>query len=324
MRIVFDGSGTGYGNNGGTLTNFKSAEALAEQGHEVYLLGGTNNFTWFGLKHARYTSLRPSGADITIATGWKSTDYTMKYGSGLRIWWVRGWETWSAPENIWLRKLEKFPNIVANSIGLANRIEYATGRKVGVVYPGVDKHEMYPDRKSRDWKGIGMLYSPSKKSKNMKMTKLILNTLHERGYKTFMFGNHDKPNGYKCKYKERPSINEKRKLYNLCDVWIAVSESEGMHLPPTEAGMCGCVLVCTGAPYGGTSDYAIDGETAVVLDGNGHCNDYMEYIIATERILNDDVLRTKLAYNLHNKLKRGIGSREKNMRRFVQLMEGMR
>ena len=59
MRIVIDGSVSGFDNNGGTLTNFKSAEALASLGHDVYCLANKNKFTWFRLKRANYVTQRP-------------------------------------------------------------------------------------------------------------------------------------------------------------------------------------------------------------------------------------------------------------------------
>lgn len=325
MKIVFDGSATGFGPTGGTLSVFKSAETLARLGHKVRCLAETNNFTWVKLKHAKYTKIRSRSADVTIATGWMSVPHVLKSNSRVKIWWVRGWETWTAPKSKWIKLLKKFPNIVANSIGLASRIRKATGRDVPVIYPGVDNDDFYPvaEYRARDWRGVGALYNPSKVTKGMSLTKRILNRLNEMGYKTFMFGTKTPSTGYNCKFRKQPTIKQKRKLYNMCDVWIATSTSEGLHIPPIEAGMCGSVLVCTGAPYGGTLDYATHDKTAIVLGEKEHCNDYEEYVKAAELLLEDDDLRWDLSLKLQRKLKKRIGSRKRNMEAFVKHMKGL-
>ena len=52
MKIVFNGIGCGFGNNGGTQTNFRTANQFAELGHEVEIWShGRNEFTWFGLNN---------------------------------------------------------------------------------------------------------------------------------------------------------------------------------------------------------------------------------------------------------------------------------
>ena len=53
-----------------------------------------------------------------------------------------------------------------------------------------------------------------------------------------------------------------RKLYNTATVFVAASRTEGMALPPAEALLCGCALVCT--DIGGFKMYAIDNETALM------------------------------------------------------------
>lgn len=52
-------------------------------------------------------------------------------------------------------------------------------------------------------------------------------------------------------------------LYNDNAVFFSPSLGEGWALPPAEAMACGCAVVCT--DIGGHRDYAIDGETALLV-----------------------------------------------------------
>ena len=50
MKILFNLFGVGCGNNGGTLTLFKSANTLSKLGHDVKIIdSGKNQNTWFKL-----------------------------------------------------------------------------------------------------------------------------------------------------------------------------------------------------------------------------------------------------------------------------------
>jgi glycosyltransferase involved in cell wall biosynthesis len=52
-------------------------------------------------------------------------------------------------------------------------------------------------------------------------------------------------------------------LYNEASVFFSPSLIEGWALPPAEAMACGCAVVCTN--IGGHADYAIDGQTALLV-----------------------------------------------------------
>jgi glycosyltransferase involved in cell wall biosynthesis len=78
-------------------------------------------------------------------------------------------------------------------------------------------------------------------------------------------------------------------IYNGSAVFLAPSVVEGFGKPPIEAMACGCALVTT--DNGGSADYAIDGETALVCppkDGRALAD-------AIASLLRDDELRRSIA-----------------------------
>lgn len=323
MIIVIDGSSTGFSNNGGTLTNFRSADTLAALGHEVYCLAETNNFNWFKLKKARFVTTRPPKADVTIATGWRSAINVMKEGKGKRLWWVRGWEIWSCAPAKWESLLKEFPNIIVNSNGLKKRVNIKTGRDCKVIFPGVDNDLFYPEPliNSAYPFTVGALYNKSKATKQMALTKSIIKRLHKKSIKTRLIGASAPKNIPWSKYIVNPTLEKKRRFFNKCSVWLSVSISEGMHMPPIEAGLCGCALVCTAALYGGTSDYAINGDTAIVLGGDAHCKNPNKYVKVIEMLKENHELTKSLGNNLRNTLLNKIGNREENMKKLIKIME---
>lgn len=64
-------------------------------------------------------------------------------------------------------------------------------------------------------------------------------------------------------YHENPTREELVQIYNSLAVFMHTSETEGWGLTGAEALACGCALVA--ADSGGVRDYAIDGETALLV-----------------------------------------------------------
>jgi glycosyltransferase involved in cell wall biosynthesis len=90
-------------------------------------------------------------------------------------------------------------------------------------------------------------------------------------------------------YTRLPDRATLRSLYNSCSVFVQASREEGWGLPPNEAMACGCALVTY--DNGGSREYAVDGETARVVEENGS-----EHLAAAMgEILCDRELRLGLA-----------------------------
>ena len=73
-------------------------------------------------------------------------------------------------------------------------------------------------------------------------------------------------------------------IYNRSSLYLQPSRQEGFGLCAIEAMACGCALVTTA--NGGSDDYAVDGETALVCG-----NESDEMVDAMYRLVHDDALR---------------------------------
>src|SRR5262249_7951880 len=80
-------------------------------------------------------------------------------------------------------------------------------------------------------------------------------------------------------------------IYNQCRVFVQPSMYEGFGLTAVEAMACGCALVSTN--NGGSRDYAIAGETALLAD----TGDVDGLAAGVERLLRDDGERRRIATN---------------------------
>ena len=80
-------------------------------------------------------------------------------------------------------------------------------------------------------------------------------------------------------------------IYSECRVFVQPSMYEGFGLTAVEAMACGCALVST--DNGGSRDYAIAGQTALLADPG----DVAGLAEGVDRLLRDDGERTRLATN---------------------------
>ena len=78
-------------------------------------------------------------------------------------------------------------------------------------------------------------------------------------------------------------------IYNRSRIFLCASRYEGFGFPSIEAMACGAALVTTS--NGGSDDYAIHGETALVCEPD----DITAMADSVERLLHDDQLRIRLA-----------------------------
>jgi glycosyltransferase involved in cell wall biosynthesis len=95
-------------------------------------------------------------------------------------------------------------------------------------------------------------------------------------------------------YVENPSRARLVELYNSVAIFLHSSLSEGWSLPPAEAAACGCALAAFDS--GGVRDYAVDGETAMLVPA-GDSAGLAERVI---ELLADHTLRRRLAVAAHD------------------------
>ena len=85
-------------------------------------------------------------------------------------------------------------------------------------------------------------------------------------------------------------IGSRREVYNQSRVFLQPSRHEGFGYTAVEAMACGCALVTT--DNGGSQDYAVPGETALVAPQG----DVPALVGALDTLLRDDAARTRMAH----------------------------
>ena len=168
MRIIFDLRNVGLGNNGGSSTIVNSANTLHRLGQQVYIIDSfPNKHTWTKLEAnhilAKQNVDQIPDADFIIATGYKSVSPTIKAPSrcGIKMHWIRGWETWQMPEDEIVKRVLQAKTIkLVNGIGLQNKLKQYKCKSY-IVRPGYDIENYKPlgYRENRDEVILGGLYN---------------------------------------------------------------------------------------------------------------------------------------------------------------------
>lgn len=308
MKIIFSALGSGFANNGGSKTILSCANVLSDLGHEVIIATKMFNFTWFKVK-AKVVKEFPKNADVIIATAVSTVrPVALVETRARKFWYIRGWETWNKSCSM-EKEVRRIP-IIVNSEWLGDKVCECTGKRPPIVYPGIDDHFYSSGRAVSGEVSVGGLYC-SRGLKRFKLwAKVVKRVMEERRTRVRLFGDEERPAlPFDFEYVRRPGPVAHREFYNSCDIWLFTSENEGLHIPPMEAGACGCALV--GSDIGGVRDYAVHGETALLGE------DYVGNVV---RLVDDMGLRGRLSGNLVRLLRDKIGGRRRNMERLVSLI----
>lgn len=344
MKIAFNLISCGLGNNGGSLTIIKSANALVDLGHEVYIVDSmSNQCTWEKLK-AEYINVNTditaihSQVDVVVCTGFKTLKAIRSFWpkmSGNRVFhWIRGWETWNYPEEELISMLSDdyiYPTIkMVNGAQLQRKL-YSLGIESHIIRPGYDFDELFPDNilspvqtisKTIGYVFLGGIYNRGDKRK-AKRTEWIFKTkteLEKRGQKIMlqMFGTGElSPEAkiYMNSYTKNPQRLTKNIFFNGVDIWLAPTELEGLHMPPAEAMLTECPVIGTNAELSGMEDYLINQETGFVAD-----NTLESFIACTEALVKNKRLRQQLGKAARQKIL-SLGDRKQNMQKMVELFD---
>lgn len=328
MIITVNTQGVGCGNNGGTATLFHSANVLNSLGHHVNVVSDIENkFTWFKLDGPQFIYTHRDDypdADILMATGTGSVDRVLRVpkARGAKFWWIRAHETWIAkPEDLFSRYKNPRLRKMVNSEGLKDFIWKATGVNATVMKPGLD-FDIFHSVKKRDWAKvkdivIGSLYT-ERPSKRFKQIPYIVAGLRSRGIgcKLKLFGTWETPMGLDYdEYLEKPSPDELRNFYNGVDFWLAPTKAEGLHIPPQEAMLCGCVVIGAAGELNGMNDYMENKVTGFLVDHPDKTID-----ILTKFAEDEDGFREKIAEvsEAGTRKIRSFGDRKMNMKLMVE------
>ena len=325
MKIIFDLRNVGLGNNGGSTTLIKSGNALVELGHEVYFLDSMHNMnTWTPLKAEHIQGVIPD-ADAIIATGYKSVACTLSApeSCGIKMHWIRGWETWQMPEPQIVEKILKVPTRkLVNSMGLRDKLaEY--GVLSYIIRPGYDFGELYPtgfrDKEHDNVVLGGLFHNKHRVIKRVAWLFDAYRELKKQGFKVelHLMGAEKPPLLKDVKYIRQPDIKQKLDFYNGIDIWLATAMQEGLHMPPAEAMLTECPVVSTKAKLSGTQDYITDGVTGLAANNN-----LDSFINNIQWLCKNPKMREGLG-KLGRKRILEIGDRQYNMKCLVNLIEGI-
>ena len=325
LSIIFDVRGVGLGNNGGSRTIIRSANTLNSLGHNVKILDSSrSNYTWdrLNVPHIIWDNKSIIDSDFIIATGVNSVKYTLNSDKrfGRKLWYMRGWETWTYDESriielVKNRGIFKF----VNGVCLKNKL-LTYGEESEIIYPGYDFDEIFfkDMRKNDDNIVIGGLLNFGKK-RNSKRSEWILgvyNNLIRDGHNVNLrlYGCEGSPTGYNKSYIHNPTTDQKNKLYNSVDVWLAPTELEGLHVAAAEAMSVGCAVVGTDAPMNGMDDYLIH-----AITGLKSMNNFQSFYDYTRALIMDRKYITILGNHGRDKIT-SIGSRKDNMSKLVKYL----
>lgn len=329
MRILFDLRSTGLGNNGGSQTIVRSANTLIDLNQEVIFLDSMKNmYTWDKLEAKHIVVKREKdipNADAVIATGFKSVRNTLNLPKrcGKKFHWIRAWEHWQMSDKEIVEKILNVPTIkLVNSICLQEKLlQYRCSSFI--IRPGYDFEDYFPLNLEKKNSNIilGALYREGVHGNRKRTTWNFIvareiKKLYPSMIKLWMFGSEKKPNSpFLDNYLRSPVKQQKNEFYNMIDIWMAPTMSEGLHLPPAEAMMTGCPVVTTNAPLSGTQDYTIHLETGLVSDNN-----LESFKDSVNELVQNPVLRKNLSFNCRKKIE-SLGNRKTNMFNLINLIK---
>lgn len=331
MRILFDTHGCPLANNGGSSTIVKSANTLVDLGHQVTIIANApNQHEWTPLK-ANYEIYRDinkiPAADAVIATGFVTVAHVSRLPDkcGKKFHWIRAWETWQIGDDSDIKKIVlDAPTIkLVNGIQLRRKLQ-TMGSDSIIVRPGYDYDLLYPTNQ-RDTNSniiIGGLYKAGYHGKRKRTDWIFrtVNALRKKSYKIslWMFGSEIVANGNSVaisKYLLKPPPETKNFLYNKVDIWLAPTQSEGLHMPAAEAMLTGCPVVGTKAPLSGMEDYLEHNKTGLVSQNN-----LDSFIQETESLIFDKKYRSRLGESGRSRILE-FGDRKSNMQKLVKVLE---
>ena len=243
--------------------------------------------------------LRPQflpDADAIVATFFRTAPFVnnLPPSKGRKYYLIQHYETWAGSKEdvdaTWRLPMHKIAislwlQEIAGELGVA---EQTTHIPNGLDLSGLTIMRPIVDRAPR----AAMLYHKNEMKgsiEGIEVLKRVKEQMPEFG--AALFGT--TPRGSEIpiwiEYTQLPSRDALRELYNSASVFLQPSRTEGWGLTSTEAMACGCALVTT--DNGGSRDFAIDGDTALVVP----VQDVDAMSSKMLQLLRDDSIRIRLA-----------------------------
>lgn len=300
--IVVIGCPSGGTPVGGVLTLYAWANGLAARGHEVHLvhlaIWGREIHSLAELDRYRFEPAivhhfagydldALPDADVVVGTGFPER-------VGLPVLFLQGFELLHPHlERQGLRS--RCLKLCVASWLVDVGVTYGVApEQLQVVHNGLDR-EVFRQLTPLDERPIDVAvrYIPHH-SKGWPVARAALEALHARrpGLRVVVFGTDEPPLGLPdwMEMVVDPPIDVLvGDIYNRAKTFLLASGYEGFGLPAIEAMACGCAVVTT--DNGGSRDYAVPGETALVAPPR----DPEGLAAHLDTLLGDDALRRRLA-----------------------------
>ena len=264
-------------------------------------------------------------SDILLATAWQTADFANRFATskGRIFYFIQH------HESLWTREKNKaqktyympFEKLVI-STWLKEILRDNYNQQAEVLITPVNENSFYregvnQDNASRvcflhhdyDWKGYKDAIEAVKiiRLRNFKIDPVVFGEKLEDPSPLY------EDAGFKFEYHYRPTGETLRRIYASCGIYLCASCYEGLGMPSMEAMACGAALVTTDT--GGSWDYTVDGKTALVSQPRQP----EQLADNLTRVLNDEVLRNRLAENGCQKI--GEFSWEDNSLRLEKLFK---
>lgn len=270
-----------------------------------------NRINWFDLKAklSMVSSLSEANipdADVIVATWWETAYFVNKYSphKGKKFYLSQHYETWGGPEEKVANSYKLNLRIIVNSGWLKTILQNKLNLKgdiIALILFAPNWNDLYYENIIRDKKYLSILMPYRKeewkgRKDGIKTFEIVRKEFPDLHF--VMFGlERGKDIPSYVEFHKKPYKSELRRIYNLCDIFVFPSRSEGFGMPPMEAMACRRAVVTT--HVGAVPEYTIPGQTALVCPP-GNPQELAQNII---KLIKDKELRDKIAENGYNYIK---------------------
>lgn len=292
---------------GGNLRYVELGNALDARGIDFTIAtphGDRPSFLPFRGRTATFDELRADPPEILLASEQNLFRELLAFPAGERFYYFILEKT-AAEAEIAAAGRDGKVRLLANSSGMAARLRRKHGVAATPVVGGVNPSLFRPlsDGERRPVPpGRFRILANGRFRRKRKGSRLVAKAIHRLarripGLELVFFDtstvDHEAglPEDLRCRARVRLALDvpreELRLLYGSCDLFVSAEKKAGWSNPTIEAMACGVPVVCTPS---GTTDFAIDGETALVVPRT-----VWHLARAVRRMRRDDALRERLA-----------------------------
>lgn len=311
---------------GGVKNMFQFANRLRERGHDITIYYSIRRpfkkqktpvwlrlmisklrkgkvSSWFTLDPSIHQEVIPEvsdkyirDADATMCTWWQMAYAIndLSPSKGHKVNFIQDYELWTGQEDR-VHESYKLPlQHVVIAKYLQDIVEKFGGTRPPLVNTPIDTSHFRIIKKDRSPGSVIMMYSEeTRKGTKYGLEALQILKKEIPELKVTLFSVYERPQEVPewMNFFTRPS--NLVELYNEHAIYFSPSLGEGWALPPAESMACGCAVVCT--DIGGHRDYAIDGQTALLVP----VKDVTAMAAAIKKIILDESLRLRLSTNSH-------------------------